>query len=168
MLPLTLALSLLGADPTARYESPAGGFSALFPGPVEEQTRTEATPAGPMTAHHFIAQTADLAFIVSFTDQSDAPVTAGEALPRLRAARDAMGAGAKLSDQAELFDKGRPIVHFKLQQDGTVMWVRMQLEGHRFFKVMVVGAPKASNDRAAAVFLSSFQLGARKAASDGG
>jgi hypothetical protein len=88
------------AAPPAMVQSPEGGFSVAFPGPVTEDRRVQPTDVGEVTLHTFIAASPqeDTAYYVSFTDfppEAVARVSPREVVDRAsQGALEALGATA--------------------------------------------------------------------------
>lgn len=159
MLLAAIAMWALCADPTAPYESTAGGFRVLFPGPVREQVKTQPTRAGPIDAHVFNAETDQMGFLVSYADHAAEVVRAAKPRAQLAAARDGVvGKAGKLLSERELSLQGKPGLEFKFEKDGVVATERAFLVGRRLYQVMALGPPGDTHDRAAKIFLDSFQL----------
>jgi len=159
MLLAAIALWALCADPTAPFESAAGGFRVLFPGQVTEQSKTQPSRAGPIEAHLFNAETDEMGFLVSYADHAPEVVKAAKPKAQLAAARDGVvGKDGKLLAERELSLEGKPGIEFKFEKDGMVATERAFLVGRRLYQVMALGPPGESRERAAKIFLDSFQL----------
>lgn len=159
MLLAAVALWVLGADPTAPFESPPGGFRVLFPGAVHEQVKTQPSRAGPIDSHVFNAETDEMGFLVSYADHSPEVVKAAKPRAQLTAARDAVvGKDGKLLSERALSLQGKPGLEFKFEKDGLVATFRVFMVGRRLYQVMALGPPGESHDRAATIFLDSFAL----------
>ena len=159
MPPAAIALWVLCADPTAPFVSPEGRFSVLFPGPVREQLKTQASKAGPVEVHLFNSDTETMGFLVSYSDHGAEVSKALKPKDQLAAARDSVvGKAGKVIAQREVQQQGNPGLEFKFQQDGLVATERAFLVGRRLYQVMALGPPGGSHDRAAQIFLDSFKL----------
>ncbi|MHB8877378.1 MAG: hypothetical protein ACYC8T_27105 [Myxococcaceae bacterium] len=160
MLPAAVALWVLCADPTAPFVSSAGGFSALFPGPVREQVKRQASKAGPVETYQSSAETDQMGFLVSWTEHPQVVVKQLKPRERLAAARDAVvGKRAKVLSERAMSLAGNPGLEFRVEKgEGMVVTERVLVVGSRLYQVMVVGPPGASHERAAQIFLDSFKL----------
>ena len=159
MMLTALVTWILSADPTAPFESAAGGFSALFPGVVREQVKTQSARTGTIDTHVFNAETEEMGFLVSYADHAPEVVKAVGPRAQLVAAREAVvGTKGRLLTERELTLQGKPGIEFRFAKDGVVATERAFWVGRRLYQVMALGSPGETHDRAATIFLDSFKL----------
>ena len=152
-------------------ESKEGGFSVQFPFPVQEERSEQATSAGPLTLHTFVATdpAQTTAWYVSYTDfpvDAVARVDPGDVIARASlGAVDTLGATDVSTRTLDL--DGIPGQEVTATTGGNVMRGRFYMVGPRLYQQLLihpVGQPPADVDR----FFSSFQVDPEAAQALGG
>jgi hypothetical protein len=149
-------------DATARVvESREGGFSIHFPFPVEEERSEQATSAGPLTLHTYVATDPEqrTAYYVSYTDF---PVEAAMRVdPQEVLARASLGAvdslGATDVTSKPLMLDGIPGQEVTATAGTSSLRGRFYMVGPRLYQLLLIhpaGEPPLDADQ----FFSSFRV----------
>jgi hypothetical protein len=148
--------------PPAMVQSPEGGFSVAFPGPVTEDRRVQPTDVGEVTLHTFIAASPqdDTAYYVSFTDfppEAVAKVSPKEVVDRAsQGALEALGATAVSAKPVQM-DGGYPGQEVGGVSGPRRLRGRFFMVGPRLYQQLLLhpeGRPPRDADR----FFDSFKL----------
>jgi hypothetical protein len=155
-----------GSTQAQEFTSEQGRFSVMSPLPLEESTQSVDSELGPIEVHFFMADQADRAYMVGYSDYPQDFIDQTDPDSILDGARDgAVGNvnGKLVSETNLLLDDQHPgreiIITTMLDQDqeGTVK-SHMYLVGNRLYQVMVIAASGEMSVQEMDDFINSFKL----------
>jgi hypothetical protein len=157
--------------PAHVVESKEGGFSVQFPFPVQEEHSEQATSAGPLTLHTYVATDPDqhAAYYLSYTDfppEAVARVDANEVVARASiGAVDSLGA-TDVSSRAVVLN-GIPGQEVTATAGGHMLRGRFFMVGPRLYQQLLIH-PSGESPQGAERFFSSFHMDPEAAQAIGG
>ncbi len=158
LAPFLLSLLLLGCAQNPAAFSPANsGFTVAMPGTAKEQT----TESG---GHIYASEDDQNAYIVSYTDFSDAKQTPANVQRMLDGARNgATSNGGKLLSEKKITYEGYPGRDLRLKtKGGNFMRLRIFMANGKLYQVGVVTDPDKSEAPIVDQFINSFHFTAKQ------
>jgi len=145
-----------------RYDSEAGRFSVLFPGPPETREAPLDTEVGQLTLYATLYEQRDKVFTIMYGDYPESFVTQSDPADILEGGVEGMVAskqGTKLQDRNISIDgyPGREIVYRNPNPDITVK-ARLFMVQNRLYMVMQMTRSAQFSHHEADKFLDSFTL----------
>ena len=161
---LLLAASAILQVPAGSYESADGGFKIAFPAKAKNETRSVKSAAGMIVSHSFVAEKADVTYLVSYRDypaqvaKADPDRVLDEVADNLLSATK----GAKLTVKRDIKIGPNPgkYVQFTYPAARGVAGMgraRLYLAGSRLYTLLAIG-PKDEVTKSAQAFMQSFTL----------
>lgn len=149
-------------EPTKKYVSKDGKYSAAFPAAPKETTAEISAPPPLGNTKQFISSLdvkADLTFMVIYNDY---PEVVTMAVPQkvLSLVRDgSKGPAGKVVSDGEIADANPPAREYVLERDGTYFRAHTKLAGTRLYQIIVVGRKLEDvTSKPADAFIQSFEI----------
>lgn len=156
-LPVVLLPFLMGCAKWHDYTAPDGSFKCRLPGKVKEKSQSQATPAGNITIHTFLASTGSKEFGVAYVEiPPGAPYSMDAGI-----AGSVRGVGGTLVSKKACMMEGVNGVEFECNatKPRTAQVVsRMFIVGNRAYQVMAIGPKFRAGDKEVQNFFDSFKL----------